>query len=132
MTPKMLILDLDGTALVENARVREDDCVAARALASAGVPVTIATGRLFRGTRQAALDLGVRGSVAVMNGTELVDTQSAEVRYGSYLGREDRVQVRDILASHGLDAVLFGGEYIRYRNRPGLADYLLTWTPDLE
>jgi hypothetical protein len=127
----MLVLDLDGTALVGGQHVREDDVLAAHALANAGIPVTIATGRLFRGSVVHARALGVQGAIAVMNGSELVDVQTEEVRFGRYLGLPARQAIRQILADHNLDPVLFGGDMIRYCPRVGLADYLRTWTPEL-
>lgn len=130
--PKMLVLDLDGTTLTEDWAVTPEDIAAAHALQARGIPVTIATGRLFGGTRDAARSLGVRGSVAVMNGTELVDAETGEVVYGQYVHDTHRTALRKLLDHFGLAPILFGAERIEHDGRGAhLGRYLTTWTPDV-
>lgn len=131
--PRMLVLDLDGTTLTADRTITDRDRRAARALRERGVHVTIATGRLFTGTQWVAHALGVRGTVAVMNGSELVDAGTGAVRHGRYVSREERSTIRRVLARGGLSTFLFGSRRIHL----GLADerhrsYLDVWTDDLE
>lgn len=130
--PRMLVVDLDGTTLTADRRVSPADLAAARRLTDAGVHVTIATGRLFTGTRWVAEALGVRGTVAVMNGTEIVDVGTGVASHARYLGQGARSATRRILAEHGVSAFLFESRRIHYgeadaRMRP----YLEVWTEHL-
>ena len=129
---RVLVLDLDGTTLDARRRVAEIDLRAARALQAAGVRLTIATGRLFTGTRWAAEELGIRGSVAVMNGSEIVDVESARASHGRYLDRGVRDGIHRTLKDRGLATFLFESRRIHYgRIDAHHAEYLATWTEDL-
>lgn len=128
----MLVLDLDGTTLRGDKTVAPEDVAAAHALRRHGVHVTIATGRLFTGTRPVARQLGVDGRVAVMNGSELVDVQSGAAHHGHYLPPAAQVHVREVLARHGVSTFLYHSRRIHYAHQDAhLARYLGTWSPEL-
>jgi Cof subfamily protein (haloacid dehalogenase superfamily) len=128
----MLIVDLDGTALTGDDRITHADRDAARALGERGVHVSIATGRLWSGTRAYAAELGVSGTVAVMNGSELVDVQTEEIRDGRYLDAASRSHARTVFASSGLSSFVYGSRRIHYsEGDERFMSYLGVWTPDL-
>lgn len=104
---RMLILDLDRTLLDRELRVSAADIRAAHALREMGVAVTIATGRLYGGTKPVAQALGVQGIVATMNGSEIVDTRSDEVLVGNYIPGDVLEIVRRELRTVGVDATAF-------------------------
>ena len=64
MRYKLLALDVDGTLVRRDNSIHDGDLLAVRRLRAAGVPVTIATGRLYSGTRDVALRIGVSGPIA--------------------------------------------------------------------
>jgi Cof subfamily protein (haloacid dehalogenase superfamily) len=70
---KLLITDLDGTLLMEDDQVHPDDHRAVRALKAHGVQVSIATGRLYSGTRPTCRTLRLLGPVGCADGSQLVD-----------------------------------------------------------
>src|SRR6516164_5664769 len=70
--PKLLAVDLDGTLLDTRGAPHEADVRAIRAAISAGVRVSIVTGRLYSGTRAFVERLGLRGAVACADGSHLV------------------------------------------------------------
>jgi Cof subfamily protein (haloacid dehalogenase superfamily) len=128
----MLVLDLDGTTLDEGRALSPADRDAAHRLRDAGVHVTIATGRLFPGTQWVARELGVEGSVAVLNGNELIDAHSGELVSGHYIAPEVRQQVREVLAAHGLQPFLFGSRHIHFGAESAEhEDYLSIWSPEV-
>ena len=132
MTPKMLVLDLDGTTLTHEGKVTDADAAAARRLTDHGVHVTIATGRLFTGTIGAAQRMGVTGSVAVMNGTELIDVGTGDTVYGQYVHDNHRAALRALLDRYGLAPILFRTDRVHHDDRGAhLSHYLRTWTPDV-
>jgi Cof subfamily protein (haloacid dehalogenase superfamily) len=132
MPPRMLVLDLDGTLLTADRTIADVDLRAARALQDAGVIVTIATGRLFGGTRWVAEALGVTGPVAVMNGCELRDVGSREAMFGAYVTPELATDLHDLLHEHTLAPFLFESGGIHYgAHLPHLSSYLGIWTDSL-
>lgn len=130
--PRMLVLDLDGTTLTDDKTITPRDRAAARALREAGVHLTLATGRLFTGARWVAQELGIEGTIAAMNGSELIDVESEQVRHGRYLDAEARETVRGVLAYTDLATVLFRSRQLHYdRRHAAHHGYLATWTADL-
>ncbi|MEZ4323037.1 MAG: HAD hydrolase family protein [Myxococcota bacterium] len=129
---RMLVVDLDGTALKWGNTLAPEDVEAARALGEAGVHVTIATGRLYGGTKWVAGALGVRGSVAVMNGSERIDVGDDTKLFVDALTPEQRAATRDVLVEHGLSAFLFRSSGIHHDHADARhTPYLGIWTPTL-
>jgi len=74
---KLIAVDLDGTLLDSSGVPHEADAKALSALAKSGkAHVTIATGRLFSGTRAAANISGILGPVACADGSHIVHAES--------------------------------------------------------
>lgn len=129
---RMLVLDLDGTTLDERRTLNDADREAAHRLRRAGIEVTIATGRLFPGTQWVAQALGVQGSVAVVNGNELIDAATGQTVSGHYIDATVRQAVREILGEHALEPFLFSSRHIHYgAAADDHADYLSIWSPDV-
>lgn len=132
-TPKMLVVDLDGTTLNAERQIADIDRRAADLLHEAQIPVTIATGRLYTGTDWVAHALGIEGTVAVMNGSEIVDLGTEQATHGSYFGADERRAAREILARYDLATFLFQSRQIRYgSNHHRYASYLNVWTERLD
>lgn len=126
---KMLILDLDGTALNGKGELSEIDVAATEALRDQGVTVTIATGRLYGGTRDHANTLGVDGVIACMNGAEMLDARSGDVRSANYLPNEVAVAARDRLRELSVATSLFSSWDIHFcASATPYRRYLETWS----
>ena len=129
---RMLVLDLDGTTLNSSGQLAEADVGAVHALRKRGIHVTIATGRLFSGTDWVARALGIQGSVAVMNGCELVDVGTEEAHFGRYVSPKVAALVGEVYRSESLSPFLFGSGRIHYGAMEGVhRPYLEVWTPHL-
>lgn len=70
---KLLVTDLDGTLLMSGGSVHEDDVRAVVALKAHGIPVSVATGRLYSGSRRYCRELALEGPVGCADGSQLVD-----------------------------------------------------------
>jgi len=128
----MLVVDLDGTALRGRDALAPEDIEAARELGARGIHLSIATGRLYGGTRWVAEALGVRGTVAVLNGSERVGLDDHAPRYRDTLPADLRIALRSVLLEHGLCSFLFRSSGIHHdheaeRHTP----FLGTWSPGL-
>lgn len=133
MTPRLLILDLDGTALDDSGRISDADASAARALLARGVGVTIATGRLFTGSSAAAERLGVTGSIAVMNGSQHVDVQTERVTFARTIGGAARTHIGGAFSRHGVAPFLYTTRRIHCDRRDVQhRDYLAIWSPNVD
>jgi len=124
-TLKLLITDLDGTLLTRAGCVHEDDLKAARALRAHGVHVSVATGRLYSGTREYAAAIGVRGPVGCADGSQLVDAGDHRALAVHALPPET---VRWLLAVDGTPYV-FAEDSVHHdgRGEPYLG-YVKTWS----
>jgi len=77
MTYRLLAVDLDGTLLRADHRVDDRDIAAIRDLQRAGVTVTIVTGRLHTGASDAARACDIRGAIACVEGSHLVEDRKS-------------------------------------------------------
>jgi Cof subfamily protein (haloacid dehalogenase superfamily) len=72
---KLFAVDLDGTLLDHSGRVHDEDLRAMKDIAAAGVKVSIVTGRLYSGTKAAALAIGAKTPVACVDGSHIVHAE---------------------------------------------------------
>ncbi|HEX6817784.1 MAG TPA: Cof-type HAD-IIB family hydrolase, partial [Ktedonobacterales bacterium] len=114
MDYRLLALDVDGTLLDSDHRLRPRVAQALRAVASAGFAITLATGKQFRSIRPLLDELGVLGPQICLNGAAIVAGEREQpVAYAPLLEddrREVIAQVRraapDVLISQfALDAI---------------------------
>jgi hydroxymethylpyrimidine pyrophosphatase-like HAD family hydrolase len=129
---RLLAVDLDGTLLRYDDRKSIDarDIAAIRELQRAGVTVTIATGRLFSGSIEAARACAIEGAIACVEGSHLVEAATARtLRHhgmtGAMTGR-----LRDSFAD--LATFVFDRDGIHHDHAGvAYADYVRTWSPNM-
>ncbi len=71
MNPKLFAFDLDGTLLDSAKRLRPANADALRQIRASGATVTLASGRLGRGVRRYAPELGFDPALVILNGAEV-------------------------------------------------------------
>ncbi|MFK7990220.1 MAG: HAD-IIB family hydrolase [Sandaracinaceae bacterium] len=132
MAYRMLVVDLDGTTIPWDAPIADKDIEAAHKLADAGVAVTIATGRIFSGSIDAARALGVQGSIACVNGSHLADVQTGEDQHAHTLTKEALAHVEDMISSHALTPVLLTAEDVHHGpDMDAIAPFIARWSERL-
>lgn len=131
--PRMLVVDLDGTALTGRDQLRDDDREAALALKAMGIPVTIATGRLLAGTRWVAEAMEVEGAVAVMNGSSRFDVGRHQVVHADAFAPDEQLRAASVFDELGLPGFLFGLDaiHVHEAHHDAYLDYLSIWTPQV-
>lgn len=128
---RMLVVDLDGTALCGHDHLRPEDAAAAARLKQAGIAVTIATGRLVGGTAWVAEALGVEGGFAVMNGSARFDLTGASHHHRAF-DPESLVRLGSVLTEHDLAGVHFLSNRIHHAPDDARQHgYLSIWTPEV-
>jgi hydroxymethylpyrimidine pyrophosphatase-like HAD family hydrolase len=129
---KLLTVDLDGTLLDRNGRPHARDLRAIRAALAAGVQVTIATGRLYSGTRAVVELLGLRGVVACADGSHLVHSRDHATLLHLGVCGDDAVLLRGALAEAQLTTFVFARDAIGHdvTGAPFIG-YVSTWSNDV-
>ena len=132
MLYRLLAVDLDGTLLRGDGQVDPRDVAAIRELRAAGVTVTIATGRLHSGALYAARTCEIAGAIACMEGSHLVEVETARTLARHPLDPVQTAVLRAAFAAHGLATFVFeaGGIHHDAAGEP-FAPYVRTWSPNL-
>lgn len=129
---KLLALDLDGTVLKHDGTANDADVAAVRKLRARGIKVTILTGRLYSGTREAAELLGIEGPVGCADGSHIVNVKNDKTLLHHGIRGRAADRLRSSLERNDLVAFLFAEDAIVHDERG--ADYLpfvRTWSSDL-
>ncbi|MCC6557464.1 MAG: HAD family phosphatase [Polyangiaceae bacterium] len=130
MSYKLLALDVDGTLIRRDGSIHDDDLDAIRRLQAAGVPVTLATGRLYSGTREIARSAGISGPLACIDGADIVHTDGDERLYSRTLAGAHAGALRSIVDRHDAACFLFAQDAIVHdASGAPFADYVRTWSP---
>lgn len=111
-TYKLLALDVDGTLVRRDGSIHEEDLLAIQRLQSAGVPVSIATGRLYSGTREVARRIGVVGPIACVDGSHIVHTEGDAHLYSRTISGAEAALLRTITERHATASFLFAQDSI--------------------
>lgn len=111
-TYKLLAIDVDGTLVRRDGSIHEDDLLAIQRLQAAGVPVSIATGRLYSGTREVARRVGVVGPIACVDGSHIVHTEGDAHLYSRTISGAEAALLRSITERHAAATFLFAQDSI--------------------
>ena len=129
---RLLAVDLDGTLLDRRGQPHERDLAALRAAIREGVHVSIATGRLYSGTRAVAGLLGLRNAVACADGSHLVHAlDHATLVHHGIEGAELEL-LRASLGRRPMPTFVFASDAIGYDSAGApFVEYVTTWSTDL-
>src|SRR5262249_35596758 len=129
---RLLAVDLDGTLLRHDKEVDPRDAAAIRELQASGITVTIVTGRLCSGAVAAAGACDIRGAIACVEGSHLVEVASGATLAHHPMTPGVTELLRDAFAAHGLASFVFEADAIHHDERgEPYADYVRTWSPNL-
>jgi Cof subfamily protein (haloacid dehalogenase superfamily) len=129
---KLIAVDLDGTLLDHRGLPHERDVRALRAARSAGVHISIVTGRLYSGTRASAEAIGVTGPVGCADGSHVVRASDHQTLVHHGLRGEAARVVRDAIARQGPAAFVFARDTIVHDQRgDSFLHYVRTWSQDV-
>lgn len=129
---KLLALDLDGTLLNAAGVANDADVAAVRKLKARGIKVTILTGRLYSGTREAAELLGIDGPVGCADGSHIVNVKNDRTLLHRGIRGRAASRLRASLERNDLIAFLFAEDAIVHDERgAAYLPYVRTWSADL-
>lgn len=78
MRPKLIATDLDGTLFGRNLQISERNRRALQRAHEAGIPVVMATGRMFRATLPYAMECGIKTPLITYQGALIRDHRTQE------------------------------------------------------
>jgi len=132
MTYKLLALDLDGTLLRRDGTLHDRDRWAIKQIQNAGVHVTICTGRLYSGSRDAATAARIEGPIACVDGSHIVDTKDDTEHVHTTLTGNHATTLRRIVERHRIASFMFAQDAIVHddEGKPW-APYVQTWSPNI-
>lgn len=127
---RLLALDVDGTLVTARGDVAPVDKEAIDAARRRGVTVTICTGRLYAGTRDVALAIGLRGPLACMDGSVLCTTDGDREIERARIPDHAGDRIRELVARDRLKTFLFhGNDVVHDEHGEDLLDYVSIWSP---
>jgi ribosomal protein L27 len=127
---KVFGVDLDGTLLDRRGRAHPEDVDALKAAQAKGVIVTIVTGRLYSGARDAARAVECRGPLACIDGAHIVDAATEQELFHAALGPEEAESLRALLREHAPACFLFAeDEIVHDASGDEYLGYVRTWSP---
>jgi hydroxymethylpyrimidine pyrophosphatase-like HAD family hydrolase len=130
---QLLAVDVDGTLLRRDGGIHPGDLAAVARLRAAGVPVTIATGRLYSGTRFVAERLRLTGPIACVDGSHIVDLRDHRALVLHSIAGASAAALRDVVLRHRIVGFLFAQDGIVHdaAGEP-FAGYVRTWSPRVD
>ncbi len=127
---RLLALDVDGTLVTSDGSIAPLDRDAIEAARRRGVVITICTGRLYAGTRDVALAIGLRGPLACMDGSVLCTTDGDREIERAAIPATAGARVRQLVAEAGFKTFLFhGNDVVHDPAGDELLDYVRIWSP---
>jgi len=130
--PRFLAVDLDGTLVDSHGSPHAGDVRAIRAAQRLGIHVTIATGRLYSGTREVAEALGLRHAIACVDGSHIVDAATHATLMSVSLGPSDASRVREEFARANLVSYVLADDAVAYDSRGApYLPYVATWSKNV-
>jgi Cof subfamily protein (haloacid dehalogenase superfamily) len=130
---RLLAVDLDGTLLDRNGIPHAEDVRAMRALQAAGGIITIATGRLYSGTQDAAQTLGIDGPLCCADGSHLVDSVTGNTHEHHGIDAARSRVLRETLREFDVPTFVFCENSIVHDSRgDAFLPYVQTWSRDVE
>jgi Cof subfamily protein (haloacid dehalogenase superfamily) len=129
MNYRLLVTDLDGTLLDAQGRVHPRDREAIRALRRRGVMVSIATGRMYSGTRHVAEEIGVEGPIGCLDGALVIDTRDHRALESHDLDAAGGEALLGALAEHQPITYVFADDLVFHDERGApFLPYVRTWS----
>jgi Cof subfamily protein (haloacid dehalogenase superfamily) len=125
---KVFAMDIDDTLLSGISKISERNLSAVRRAQSAGVFVTIATGRNPLGSKNIWEALGIKGPIINFGGAMITDTRTGEVLHTTSVANEQVQEILEIAQELSLHAQIYQKSGIVYEKEN---DYAISYADAL-
>jgi len=126
MQHRLIVADLDGTLMGDDAVISPAVLAAARKAMAAGLFFTVATGRTWQGARPHALRLGVNAPAILYQGGEIRDMTTDAVIYQSAIPLEVAREFIAEITATGLHLNVYLDDQVYTAAKTPLLDYYTT------
>lgn len=110
MTARLIAVDLDGTLIGGDLIISEVDRTAIARAVAAGVHVVLETGRLFSASKPFAVELGLHGPIAGLQGGVIYDVDSGALLHAQPLSASVALAAYDALVCKDYHLQLYFGD----------------------
>jgi Cof subfamily protein (haloacid dehalogenase superfamily) len=110
VTTRLAAVDLDGTLVGSDLAISDVDRAAIGRAVASGIHIVLATGRLFSASRPFAVDLGLHGPLAGLQGGVIYDVDSGELLHVTPLSASVALAAYDALKPKHYDLQLYFGD----------------------
>jgi Cof subfamily protein (haloacid dehalogenase superfamily) len=107
---RLVAVDLDGTLIGDDLTISDVDRAAVARAVSAGVHVVLETGRLFSASKPFAVELGLRGPIAGLQGAVIYDIRSGALLHAQPLSAAVALAAYDALVRKEYHLQLYFGD----------------------
>jgi Cof subfamily protein (haloacid dehalogenase superfamily) len=107
---KLLAIDLDGTLLNEKAQISEGNRLAISQAMEKGIQVVVCTGRIYKGARPFALQIGGMDMIIACNGALIREINSGKIHYEQYLRDEDCIEIASLCEQEEIYYHIYAGD----------------------
>ncbi|AUS98837.1 haloacid dehalogenase [Clostridium thermosuccinogenes] len=99
---KMIAIDLDGTLLNSEKKISSENKRFIKLAMDMGVKVVICSGRVYRGARMYAREIGSKDPVIACNGAVIKCADTGEILFNNPMSADDCAKVIDICRREGI------------------------------
>jgi Cof subfamily protein (haloacid dehalogenase superfamily) len=110
MMARLVAIDLDGTLIGNDLVISDADRAAIARAASAGIHVVLETGRLFSASKPFAVELGLHGPIAGLQGGVIYDVDSGALLHAQPLSATVALAAYDALVRKDYHLQLYFGD----------------------
>jgi Cof subfamily protein (haloacid dehalogenase superfamily) len=110
MTARLVAIDLDGTLIGDDLVISDADRAAVARAVSAGIHVVLETGRLFSASRPFAVELGLHGPIAGLQGGVIYDVDSGALLHAQPLSATVALAAYDSMVGKDFHLQLYFGD----------------------
>jgi Cof subfamily protein (haloacid dehalogenase superfamily) len=131
MTCRLVVLDLDGTLLDSQLRIRADTIDELERIRAHGVGVMIATGRHHVGAYPYWHQLGLELPAICCNGAYLYDFRGHRPLAGDPLSREEARHLLALVRKHKVFTTVYVDEAMAYEGESPFPSKMIEWSASL-
>jgi len=110
VSARLIAIDLDGTLIGSDLAISDIDRAAIGRVVAAGIRIVLATGRLFGASKPFAVDLGLHGPLAALQGGVIYDIDSGELLHVAPLRSTVALAAYDALLPKAYHLQLYFGD----------------------
>lgn len=129
--PRLIAMDLDGTALDADGKIRPATSAAVRAAVGRGIDVVLVTGRHHGATLPFHHELGLQTPAICCNGTYVYDFAARRALLANPMSRDEAWRMLELCRRHGVHCLVYVDDVIAFETVNAHMRRFEIWTATL-